>query len=104
MAAVVVNELVLQRERVEAATRAALPGNLLRLRREPALRDVLFDHDDLLVSPQGLGNSGAVQRLHGMRRDDRDRLALLGDAISDLDRHLRDDAEGKHADIAATPE
>jgi len=49
VAAVVVDEAVLQREGVEAAFGGDIPGDLLGLRREPALRHILLDDDHLLA-------------------------------------------------------
>ena len=49
MAAKIVDKVVLKRERIEPATCLEIPGKLFGLRRETALRHVLFDHDDVVV-------------------------------------------------------
>ena len=76
MAAVIVDEGILQRERVEPAARLDVPGDLLGLRRQAALRRMLLDDDDVPVPPQRVADALDVERLHRMARDDGDRFAL----------------------------
>ena len=87
--AVVVDEPVLQCEHVEAADGLAVPGELLGLRRQPALGRMLLDDDHVLVSLQRIDDTGAVERLERMHRHERDRLALLPQAVGDGRRHLQ---------------
>src|SRR5881227_1427727 len=61
--AVAVYELVLQRERVEPTARPNVPGDLLGLRCQAALRHMLFDDDGVLMFAQGGGDTLAVERL-----------------------------------------
>ena len=63
MAAVVVDEPVLQGERIEPAARLNVPRDLLGLRGQPALGDMLLDDDDMLVLPERGDNSFAIERL-----------------------------------------
>src|SRR6185437_9021441 len=76
VAAIVMNEGILQREGIEPAIRVDVPGDLLALGRESALRHVLLDDNDVLMSLQSFNHAFTVKGLHSMRRDHRDRLAL----------------------------
>ena len=49
MASIVVDELVSEGEGVEPTARPDIPCDLFGLRREPALRYMLLDDDDMLV-------------------------------------------------------
>ena len=63
VAAVVVDEGILQRERIEAAAGLHVPSDLLGARRETALRRVFLDDDDVLVPGKRLADAGDVERL-----------------------------------------
>ena len=101
VAAELVDELVLQREGVEAAAGLHLPGELLGLGGEAAVRRLLLDDDHLAWSARPGPDALAVERLERVRRDDRHAAAGGGQPVGDLDRHLHDQAVGDHAGIAA---
>src|SRR5262249_1860807 len=63
MAAVVVNERILQRECVETAGRPGVPCNLLRSRCQPALRRVLLNHDHMLMASDRISDAIDIERL-----------------------------------------
>src|SRR5258708_15934136 len=75
MTAVIVDEGILQGEGREIAARLDVPGDLLDLRREPALRRMLLDDDDALMRQEGSLDAGAIERLHRVHGNDRDRLS-----------------------------
>src|SRR5262245_47841035 len=101
MTAVIVNEGVLEGEAVEPTGRPGVPGELLRLRRQAALRRMLLDDDRLLVPLERVDDTVAVQWLHGVHGDERYRLALLLQRIGDRRRHLGDDTVGEDAHVGA---
>src|SRR5665213_1661871 len=101
VAAVIVDESVLQREGVETALRLDVPGDLLGLRRKPALRYMLLDDDDVLVVPKGGDDAVAVERLDRVSRDQRGRDAPRLKAVGEFGRHFGDDAVRQDADIGA---
>ena len=63
VAAVVVDEPILQRKGVQPATRLDIPRDLLGLRREPALRHVLFDDDYMVVLAKCGGDAVTIEGL-----------------------------------------
>src|SRR5437763_7064892 len=101
MAAVVVDERILQRECVEAAGRPGVPRDLFRLRCQPALRRVFLDHDHMLMASERISDAIDVERLERVTRNERHRLALSFEGLRELYCLLRDHAVGKDANVAA---
>src|SRR5215510_11686464 len=101
MAAVVVDESVLQGEGVEPAGRPRVPRNLLGARGKASLRRVLLDDHHVLVTRKRLRDAIDVERLHGVAGDYRNRLARGFEAFSELHCFLHDDSVGQNAYVAA---
>jgi len=71
MGAVVVDEGILQRERIQPAGRFNVPRDLLGLWCESALGRVLLNDDDVFVTLERLGEAVAVERLDCVHGDQR---------------------------------
>src|SRR6185437_16447518 len=71
MAAVAMDEFILEGEGVDAAARLLVPGKLLHPRREARAGQRLLDHDDAPMGGQRLGKPRAVEGLQRVDGSDR---------------------------------
>src|SRR5215469_2632585 len=102
MAAVIVDESILQGEGVEPAGRPRIPRNLLGAGGKASLRRVLLDDYYVPVTRKRLRDAIDIERLHGVAGDDRNRFSRSFEAFSELHRLLHDNAIGQNAYVAAS--
>src|SRR5260370_24825956 len=101
MAAIIVDEGILQSKGVEPAGRPRIPGNLLGAGSKASLRRMLLDDHYVLVTRKGLRDAIDIERLHGVARDHRNRFSCGFEAFGELHRLLHDDTVGQNAYSAA---
>lgn len=75
--AVVMDEVILEREGVQLAARAPVPGDFLHLARQPSARHHFLDHHHLPVGRERGGDAVLIERLERMDRHKGDAFARL---------------------------
>src|SRR5262245_20636464 len=101
MAAVIMDESILQGESVEPAGRPRIPRDLLGAWGKASLRRVLLDDHHVPVTRKRLRDAIDIERLHGVAGDHRNRLARGFETFSELHCLLDDDSIRQNAYVAA---
>ena len=101
VAAVAMDEGILERKRVEPAGCAGVPGQFFHAHGETAVRRAFLDDDDMSIGPQNLGQSFAVERLERMDRNNRRAFAGRLKSLGESKGALHDRPVGENADVAA---